>query len=388
MKIAIVQKDFYIGGISSACISLLEFLSKEKDIETTLFTFDKVKGVELPDNVNVVYANKSLNVFAVSNAESKKRGLFFRLKWLFVRLWCKLFTNKIPFKIALKKQKKIDTQFDLAIAFSPSTNNRTFSFGAAEFALEKINARTKCVIFHNDFVSSGLNTEFVVNGLSKFDKILCVSKSCSESMKQALPYLNNKIDFLYNFIDIERIKQKADEFQVSYPKDTINIVSVSRLSAEKAHLRSLIIFKQLREKYKNFAWHIVGDGKERETLERFVAENDMQDYIHFYGSQVNPYPYMKNADLFYLGSYHEAAPIVYAESMTLYCPVLTTKTCSAYELVGDLGFVCENSEEGIYKALKELLQNNKTLKEKRELLSDYVYDNDTISKKLNDLIGL
>lgn len=385
MKIAIVQKDFYIGGIPSACISLLEFLSKEKDIETTLFTFDKIKDIELPSNINVVYANKSLKVFAVSNAESKKRGLFFRLKWLFVRLWCKLFTNKIPLKIALGKQKKIDEMFDLVVAFSPSTNSRTFCFGAAEFTLEKINARTKCVIFHNDFRLSGFNTEFVVNGLSKFDKILCVSKSCAEDMKEALPKLSNKIDYVYNIVDVDKVRQKSKEFQVLYPDNVINIVSVSRLSEEKAHLRSLIIFKQLREKYKNFVWHIVGDGKERKNLERYVSENDMQSYIHFYGNQTNPYPYMKSADLFYLGSYHEAAPIVFAESMAVSCPVLTTKTLSADELVGELGFVCENSEIGIYKKLEEILKNKNILNEKKELLKNYEYDNTSIVERIKNL---
>lgn len=386
IKVAIVQKDFYIGGISTACINLLNHLSKENDIELTLFTFDKIKEGLLPQNVKVVYVN-SLKLFAVSNADSKNRGLFFRLRWLFVRLWCKFFTNSIPLKIALKKQRKVNEYFDLAISFSPSTGNRIFSFGSSEFVLEKLNAKTKCVMFHNDFCSSGLNNKFVVDGLSRFDKILCVSKSCAESMKNALPLITNKIDFLYNFTNEEVIKQKSNDFQVAYPDNVVNIVSVARLGEEKAHMRSLKIFKELRINYKNFIWHIVGDGKERNSLECFVRDNNMQDYIRFYGKKENPFPYIKNAYIFYLGSYHEAAPMVYAEAMLLGCPVITTNTCSAVELVPpEYGYICENSEDGIYNGLKEVLSNPKSVTEKRNNLKSFSYNNGAIVEKLIGLI--
>ena len=131
----------------------------------------------------------------------------------------------------------------------------------------------------------------------------------------------------------------------------------------------------------------MGDGVERENIEKHISELKLENNVKLYGNIHNPYPYIKEADLFYLGSYHEAAPMVYAESMILGVPVLTTKTCSADELVGDNGFVCENSEEGIFKGFKEILSNKKLIEEKRKKLKDYRYDNDAIASKLYDLIG-
>lgn len=387
MKIAVVQKDFYTGGIPSSCISFLNCMSKESWCELTLFTFDKIKDGLIPNNVNIVYTDKHLNLFAISNAESKKRGLFFRIRWLLLRVWCKFFTNKIPLRMALRKQNKIEEEFDIAISFAPSSSTRTLSVGTSEFVLEKLKAKKKVVLYHNDFSSSGLNTKFVVDGLSKFDKILCVSKSCAENMRQALPNLNNKIDFLYNFVDAEKIKQKAVAEQVLYPSGVINIVSVSRLSEEKAHMRSLEVFKELREEYKNFIWHIVGDGKERASLEQFVAKNDMQDYVRFYGNQENPYPYIKSADLLYLGSYHESFGLVLVEAFILGVPVVTTETRASNEVVGNFGFICENSKNGILGGLAELLCNNEKVKLKTELLKNYKYDNAKIVEKIKELGG-
>lgn len=386
MKIAVVQKDFYIGGIPSACINFLNCVSKEKDTELTLITFDKIDEKIIPDSVKIVYANKNLMTFAVSNAESKKRGVLFRLRWLMLRVWCKFFTNRLPLKSALKKQKNIEEQYDIAISFSPSSSDKTLSVGSSEFVLEKIKAKKKLVLFHNDFKSSGLNTKFVIDGLSKFDKILCVSESCAESMKDELPQLKDKIDYLYNAVDTDAIKEKSLSFNVNYANDVLNIVSVSRLSEEKGHLRLLqVLHNLIKNGYSKFCYHIVGSGKKLRQIQKYIDQHGMQDRVKLYGAQDNPYPYIKKADLLVLPSYHESFGLVLIESFVLGVPAVTTQTISADEVVGNWGFVCENSEKGIYNQIKEIMDNNELLNEKKVLLKNYKYNNSMIIKKLKYL---
>ena len=71
----------------------------------------------------------------------------------------------------------------------------------------------------------------------------------------------------------------------------------------------------------------------------------------------NPFPYVAKADVFLLPSFHEAAPMVFGECWALGIPVISTETSSAREMVEEnkIGIVCQNSEEGIYKALKQFL---------------------------------
>ena len=59
---------------------------------------------------------------------------------------------------------------------------------------------------------------------------------------------------------------------------------------------------------------------------------------------------------------------------------------SADEMVGDLGFVCDNNEQAIYDKLKFVLQNPQLIQQKRDGLKTFDYNNDTIIKKLLNLI--
>ena len=72
--------------------------------------------------------------------------------------------------------------------------------------------------------------------------------------------------------------------------------------------------------------------------------------------------------------------------MLLSTPVFTTKTCSANEVVGNYGFICENNEQAIYDNLKQVLKNKQWIEEKKKLLTSYNYDNDKIVQKLLNLI--
>ena len=108
----------------------------------------------------------------------------------------------------------------------------------------------------------------------------------------------------------------------------------------------------------------------------------MQDCVTMHGNQKNPYPYIKSAEFLLLSSYHEAAPMVFAEAMFLGVPVVTTETRSAKELVGEKGFVCDNNEKGIYYTLKEIFINRALLENKKNKLLNYDIDNENIIKKV------
>ena len=146
------------------------------------------------------------------------------------------------------------------------------------------------------------------------------------------------------------------------------------------------IVKKLHDEGLEFNLNIVGNGILKDEIVNYINKNNMNEYVFMHGQQSNPFPFMKQADFFVLVSYYEAAPMVYNEAQLLGVPVFTTNIISAKEMVGDLGFVCENNEEGIYNKLKELLKNKNLIKEKKIRLKNYTYDNDAIVKKLLDEI--
>jgi len=358
MKVLFTHKSMNMGGIERALLNLTNVLVEKNDIDVLLL--NDTFGKELfNQKVNFLTSNKMFRILNPERSYSKiKKSFIGVVKKLVTNLGIRAILEKASAKKVVTNQK-----YDIAVAFHGE------DFLTCYQVANMVDAKKKFAFIHFDVRKTKIKKR-VFKTYQKFDKIICVSNSCAEQFRQTYPELADKVDYLYNISDVEEIKRKSGEFEISFQKENINIISVSRLSAEKAHVRSLKILKQLKEKGFNFCWHIVGDGDERQKIEKFINENNMMDYVKMYGNQANPYPYIKAADLFYLGSIHEAAPMVYKEAEVLGVPVLTTNTTSATELVGEKGFVCDNDEESIKLAFEQILKDKKLLKLKISKLDD------------------
>lgn len=378
-KVIVLYKEMDIGGIESSLFHFIKKMKPHANVElVTWMKGARDNEVEVPHEVLVPKLSKNLYVTKKNKVDIKKEPLKTRLTWLYYKLLMKLnIFDKYIFN-KFKRDKKVFTA-DVGVCFAPW-----------ELSLRIYENKFKCkyniCLIHGDVRSVDLSN--VKKFLFKYDKILCVSNSCAEVFKNKYPELAEKVDYIYNFQDNQKIINGSTAFEVDYNKDKLNIVSVSRLSEEKAHLRTLNVLKRLHDEGYSFIWNIIGDGEKRHEIESFISANDMQNYVKLYGNQKNPYPYIKAADLFFLGSYHEAAPMVFAESMLLGVPVLTTKTCSAEELVGGNGFVCENDEEGIYNSFKELLNDRSLVYEKAKNLVSYKFNNEEIEEKYKGILGI
>ncbi len=73
---------------------------------------------------------------------------------------------------------------------------------------------------------------------------------------------------------------------------------------------------------------IVGDGRLRPEIERERAALNLEDRVDMPGWVVNPYPYLRLADLVVLSSVWDALPTVLIESLALGTPVVSTE-CGA-----------------------------------------------------------
>lgn len=162
----------------------------------------------------------------------------------------------------------------------------------------------------------------------------------------------------------------------------MNFVTVARLSEEKGILRMLDVLRRLKNK-KNFVWNIVGNGNQYEEIVNKINTYHLQDYVILYGEQNNPYPYILNSDLLIVCSKYEAAPMVIGEAQILNVPVLSTDTLSANEQIQNniTGLICENSENGLYDMLSNILENHSILNKISNNLSNYLNDN---SKQLEE----
>src|SRR5690606_17975843 len=87
----------------------------------------------------------------------------------------------------------------------------------------------------------------------------------------------------------------------------------------------------------------------------------------------NPYPYFKKADFYILSSRYEGFPTVLFEAITLGKKIISTEVSGSREMLndGELGLIVENSEEGIYKGMKQALSHPESFAAYEERLKEY-----------------
>lgn len=228
---------------------------------------------------------------------------------------------------------------------------------------------------HSDFkVCKGIinnfkNMQAVKNAYAKMDKIICVSKQAKEGFIEKIGCAE-KITTVYNLLPTEEIVSKAQETLVLQKKKPI-LCAVGRLSKEKGYARLLNVVEKLNADELDFDLWLIGDGGDREKLETLAQEKGLNN-VYFFGQQNNPYKYMKQADLYVCSSLYEGYNLTVAEALILGVPVLSTKCTGPCEILdnGKYGAIVENSEEGLYQGLKELLSDPNKLLYYREKVKE------------------
>ena len=363
-----------IGGAERVLVDLANKLSYDYDI--TIFTLYAKGELEKELNENV----KLKSLYNKPYKELSKLGQ-------------KLFA---PLKVLLLKKsiykKNIKNDYDVEIAFLEGPITRLFSVKN-----EKVR---KIAWIHNDIslvfgqgVKSKIKKHLDEKVYDKYNDLVFVSKDNLDKFNKT--YTNLKISeghkkVIYNYIDKERIIKKSNEnIYVSFDKNSINFVTVARLVYQKGIDRLIKVHKKLIESGYEHNFHIIGDGPEREKLEKLIKENNVEETFHLLGQKENPYPYVRQADYFCLLSRFEGYGMVLEEAKILEKNIIITDTAAREAVEGYSNkYVLENTEEGIYNGLLKVLEENmKNGKDKEKEEVKEQYDNSNIIKEVKELIG-
>lgn len=258
------------------------------------------------------------------------------------RMWLKL----------MKKMPILDKEYDVALAY---WGDRTMFY-----MIDKVKAKKKIAWLHFDYRTPPREDELYEMYFDACDHVITVSAEIERSLKKALPAIAPKVITIENIIDKEEILRCAEasaDFGDNF--SGIRILTVGRISEQKGYDLALpAVAKLYREGYP-IKWYIIGKGSEED--ERALAEQiricGAESAVRVLGIRKNPYPYIKCADIYMQPSRHEGKPIAVEEAKILCKPILVTNYISASEQLknGLIGKITEISEEGIYRALKELL---------------------------------
>lgn len=299
----------------------------------------------------------------------------------------KLQKISIPLKILLFQKsyykKYVQGDYDIEIAFLEGPITRLFS-------TKNHNAK-KIAWIHNDIsrvYGNGLKAKIklMIDRIiyNKYQKIIFVSKDNKEVFDIRYPDIEPSEEVIYNYINSENVIEKAEEtIDFAFDHNQMNFLTVARLVEQKGIDRLIRIHRELIANHYDNKFYIIGDGPEREKLEKLITEEHLDKTFILLGAKENPYPFMKQADIFCLLSKFEGYGMVLEEAKILNKPIMITNT-AAREAVENYknAIIVENDEHEIYNKLKYIIENKITsFGEEKQL-----YDNIHIIEKLKKLL--
>lgn len=381
-----------IGGAEKVLSNLLNYLDFDR-YNVTLYVHEQTGPLEklLPlKSIQIVYGNPPIDKLYCNQIGRVilSRSYSLKEKYLKMRmsLYRKLAGSTRAYAKFIKPHKELPyPAYDTAISYTDLTPSML------EFIINESNSGNKIVWIHNDFNPEALDyidEPLFLNLYRQFDNVICVSSGAAESLTNRFPEIRKKISVINNVIDAKEIHTKSREGKNNdKTEEIITLISVSRITfAPKGYDRAIPVMAKLKSEGFNFKWQIIGGGPDLEKLEQLIEHYDLKNTVVLIGPTLNPYPHIKNADALLLISHFEAYPTVVLEAHILGTPVIVCQnagTSDQFRNVSNL--VLENTDEAIYKGLKEYLTSQVLRATMKAELMSYTYDNENIIKQHNNV---
>ena len=177
----------------------------------------------------------------------------------------------------------------------------------------------------------------------KYDKILAICDTMRDEFVEILGMDKNKVELVYNPIDLEAIRKKAENIDKKYENYLKQdyFLQVSRLTEQKQPEHLVDIYYKLKQRGIKEKLYFIGNGEKVELIKQKIKEYKLEDDVILLGQIENPYPFFKNAKLFVHTGKYEGLPTVLLESLALGTPVV------AYDCpTGPKDILGKNSEYG------------------------------------------
>ena len=158
----------------------------------------------------------------------------------------------------------------------------------------------------------------------KYDKILAICDTMKDEFVEILGMNKNKVELVYNPINLEIIKEKAENINPEYENYLKKnyFLQVSRLTQQKQPEHLVDIYYKLKQRGIKEKLYFIGDGEKVELIKQKIKEYNLENDVILLGQIENPYPFFKNAKLFVHTGRYEGLPTVLLESLAFGTPVV------------------------------------------------------------------
>ena len=338
-KISILSLHLNYGGIERAIVSLANYLCNYYDVEIACtYKINEESSFKLDKKVKVKYLTN-----VVPNKKEFKKAL-------------KSFKLITAFKEGIKSVKILNLRKKSMIDYISNTDSDVIISTRDIFnkLLSKYKKNQLTIGWeHNHNHGNMKYAKKIVNSVKKLDYFVLVSNNLKEFYSKELE--NTKCVYIPNTLD--NISDKVSNLTEK------RLISVGRLSKEKGYMDLLSISKDIFNKYSDWKLDIIGDGPERESLEKYINDNNLSKNVILHGFKDKDYinDLLMKSSIYLMTSYTESFGIVLIEAMNYGLPVIAFDSAEgAREIIknNENGYLIKNRNKDEYiKKVYDLIED-------------------------------
>lgn len=369
-NILFVMDSLVCAGGEKSLITLLSLIDYSKySVDLQLFAYGRTLEKMLPKEVNLLPALEYTNFAQLSIKKSILEGL--KNKKL------RMLRSRINYSLKIRRKKYthaqkagiywrnvsnvipiFDKKYDIAISYAQGIP--TF------YVADKINSTKKFAWVNVGYRLDNYEQVFQKEKYNKYNKIVTVSNVSKEIFLDTFPSFKDRVEVIYD-INNPKIINEMSNLTNGYDDDFdgIRLLTIGRLSYQKGYDIALDTCKKLKEKGIKFRWYVLGVGTLKDEIESYMKKNMLDSEFKLLGITSNPYPYIKNCDIYVQPSRYEGFGLAIAEARILNKPIVVTEFDSVYNQMinGKNGLVVNMNSDAVYKGILEFI-NNKELKDR------------------------
>lgn len=394
-KVLIISHAMELGGVERSLLGLLDAFDYSKyQVDLFLLRHEGELLSMIPEQVNILHPVPSYTVLARPMVQTLKEGhILLTTARLHGKIKAQIYSKKHNFTdsaVAIEYSHKYikkylppiqpDVTYDLCISF----------LTPHYFAAEKVKAKKRIAWIHTDYTTVQIDKSSELAMWDKMDNIISISPAVTESFVKVFPELENKITLIENILPQKLIMKQADEpIGDEMPKNgKPRLLSVGRFCHAKNFDNIPEICSILKQLGIEVNWYLIGYGGDEELIRRKIEQFNMQDTVIILGKKDNPYPYIKDCDLYVQPSRYEGKCVAAREAQMLGKPVVITNyATSAGQLENGVdGIIVPLDNEACAKGIADVLNNPKLIHNLSEACKNRSYANTEETEKLYQLI--
>lgn len=359
MKIAVIVRSLKYGGMErAACNQSDAFFLNGHEADLIYFS-NKQKQIDpKQDGVNVIHID--LNSKMKNSLLGRFWDIFSRLTNLIFRKTYPMLKGYYTSKIFKKEFEKLDSEkkYDLILIRGQGTFEQIWQYKDNRTVRICVNVSKKIdSSFLDKMMSKCYYNDVRVNCNSVGSKEFYIEKFKREHITPiSLESIKNPF-FTKKVIDLSKVNNEK------IPKEPY-ILGLGRLVKTKNFELLIDSFNELKVKYNiNHKLILVGDGDDKNFLEKKCKDLGIKKDVIFAGYESNPYPWIKNSEIIVFTSKKEGLSNVLIEAMCCKTRILITESPGGMleMMQGKLSNnIAKNDKSDISKKINIILKNDKS----------------------------